>query len=933
MVHKKDKPGHVRGLRRRDVILMLVWIMVVGGSLVWSYYRQTKGNMQLMRNEARTVFDKDVLYRQWNASHGGLYAPVTSTTQSNPYLAEVKERDIKTLSGRELTLINPAFMTRQVHELGFAVNRTRGHITSLNPLRPENAPDPWEKQALEAFEQGQEEIVSLAVIDGIEYLRFMRPMITEKGCLKCHEHQGYQVGDIRGGISISVPTAPYQSHLQEDITFMACGHALFLLMGLAGIVWRSKNECKSKQVNHTLNERVKELNCLYGFADLVEKPGVTLPEILQGLAELIPPSWQYPEVTCARIVLDNDEFKTDNFRKTQWSQRADITVFMGKLGAIEVYYLHPCPELDEGPFLQEERDLLNALAERLARVVERRQTQEMLIESESRHKTLYDSSRDAIMILAPPTWKFTAGNQATVELFQANTEEGFLAMGPEDVSPEYQPDGQLSSVKVQNEIEKAMKEGVNFFEWTHMKFSGQEFPAAVLLTRIELQGKKLLQATVRDITEQKQAEDKLKQVKEEVEDINELLLESTAQANDMAAQAEWANTTKSQFLANMSHEIRTPMNAIIGFSDMLADEDLTDLQKEDVTIISESARSLLNLINDILDFSKIEAGQLTVEITDCSLGKLLNSVESMMRPQAMQKSLDFMIVKHHDLPATIQSDPHRLQQCMINLINNALKFTEQGHVHVQVSVHEDNNNHFIHFDVEDTGIGIPKDRQQAVFESFTQADGSTTRKYGGTGLGLTVTKQLVKLLGGELTLTSEEGKGSVFSLVIPTGVDITGQPLLNRDKLLNKEIGESAKADSTMFSGKVLVAEDVEGNQKLMELMLAKLGVDVVIADDGNLAMQKALSQSFDLILMDMQMPHMNGYEATRALRQQSYEAPIVALTANAMKGDQQKCMDAGCDDYLAKPIDHRELTRIIGKYLPVRQESSRKKNDLAKMV
>jgi len=386
---------------------------------------------------------------------------------------------------------------------------------------------------------------------------------------------------------------------------------------------------------------------------------------------------------------------------------------------------------------------------------------------------------------------------------------------------------------------------------------------------------------------------------------------------------------KSEFLANMSHEIRTPMNSIVGFSNMLVGEDLSAEHKDYVNVIRESSQNLLYLINDILDFSKIESGQLEIEMIDCSLGKLLNSIESTMKAQADEKCLDFQIMANQDVPAQICSDPYRLQQCLINLTSNALKFTVKGHVHVQVSLQQDNNRHFIRFDVEDTGIGIPDDRQAAIFESFTQVDGSTTRKYGGTGLGLTVTKQLAELLGGELALTSETGKGSTFSLIIPTGVDIIGSPLLDRSSALNQGVDESRKADTTMFSGKVLVAEDVKGNQKLMQLMLSKLGLEVTIAEDGIQAVEKASSQPFDLILMDMQMPHMNGYDATTLLKRQGYKAPIVALTANAMKGDDRKCMEAGCDGYLAKPIDRRELPRILAKYLSSSQEVTNTAIDL----
>jgi len=406
--------------------------------------------------------------------------------------------------------------------------------------------------------------------------------------------------------------------------------------------------------------------------------------------------------------------------------------------------------------------------------------------------------------------------------------------------------------------------------------------------------------------------------------------------------AEEANMAKSQFLANMSHEIRTPMNAIIGFSDLLADEDLTDAQKEGVNLIKESSHNLLTLINDILDFSKIEAKQLDVEILDCSLGKILNSIESMLRPTIIEKGLEFKIVESDGLPAQIRSDPTRLQQCLINLIGNAIKFTKEGHVYVNISLEDKDNQPYIRFDIEDTGIGIPIDKRGTIFESFSQADGSTTRKYGGTGLGLAITKQLAGLLGGQVTLTSQEGKGSVFSLMIPAGVDVTKQLPLDRFNIIRQLDSRRNGLEKPMFSGKVLVAEDVVTNAVLAESLLHRMGLEVTIAADGKQAVGKALSQKYDLIFMDIQMPRMNGYEATKMPRMNGYEAtkklrkegietPIIALTANAMSGDEGKCICAGCSDFLAKPINRQQLLEKISKYLPSDKQALVETVDTAK--
>ena len=412
----------------------------------------------------------------------------------------------------------------------------------------------------------------------------------------------------------------------------------------------------------------------------------------------------------------------------------------------------------------------------------------------------------------------------------------------------------------------------------------------------------------------------------QAEQINRQLQATVNHANLLAQQAMETGQSKNEFLANISREIRIPMNAIMGFGEMLAEENLTEQQKKQVAIIRDSSRQLLQLINDILDFSKIETGKLEVEAADCSFENILVAVESIMKPAASEKNIQFELVRKKPLPASIRTDSVRLKQCLTNLISNAIESTEKGSVYVRVSSENNDDKSLVRFDIEDTSTGISSDRLGRIFEPFSQVNGSTVRRSGSNGLRLTIAQQIAEILGGSVAAGSTVDKGSVFTLVIPTSMPAvqTAQDNDSANALRNSRPA-SASADNLRLSGRVLVAEDTPTNQILISLLLKRLGVEPVIVENGRLAVEKALTEKFDVILMDIMMPVMNGYEATEKLRKNGVKIPIVAQTACAMKGDDEKCFAAGCSDYISKPIDRKKLVEVLKKYLPITNEPAEK--------
>ena len=394
--------------------------------------------------------------------------------------------------------------------------------------------------------------------------------------------------------------------------------------------------------------------------------------------------------------------------------------------------------------------------------------------------------------------------------------------------------------------------------------------------------------------------------------------------------AEAASCAKSEFLANMSHEIRTPMTAILGYTELLTDSIQDDEQLAAVATIHRNGTHLLSLINDILDISRVEAGKLQLRLVNCSLRDLLSEVVDLMRVRANDKTLRLTWQFDGPCPATIRTDLTRLRQILVNLVGNAIKFTETGEVRLTARiVDRAEKPPQLQCDIIDTGIGLSADQCAGLFQAFHQAEGGMNRKFGGSGLGLYISRHLARLLGGDIIVTSELGRGSCFSVTINIESLVGSEADQSPDPVMLVERMKPGRQSSSVLTGRILLAEDGPDNQRLIAHILRKAGAEVIVVADGRQAVAAvevtlplegdapALGGVFDLVLMDMQMPIMDGYEATRELRRLGYTGMIAALTAHAMTEDRDRCLAAGCNAYLTKPIDRRVLIDSVAAWMP----------------
>ena len=630
-------------MKKYIIAILLIWSVSVIISLYWNLIIESKNENKTALQGGKSFFKQIVLTRAWNAGHGGVYVPINNNVQPNPFL-DIPSRDITDINGKNYTKINPAFMTRQIAEIAQEESDILFHITSLNPIRPENAAEPWESEKMALFEKGIQEWSGFVEDDSKRIYRYIAPLYVSKGCLKCHAKQGYKEGDIRGAISVTLPFQPKELNLNLILTHLIGGGIVFLLIIYFGI-------------------------------------------------------------------------------------------------ALE----------------RNRKDLVRA-------------------------------------------------------------------------------------------------------------------------------------------------------------------------KND----AESANRAKSTFLSTMSHELRTPMNGIIGMATLLCESSLDADDLDMADMLKSSAISLMSILNDILDFSKIEDGKLDIECIDFEISTLLDRIVNLLSIKAVEKGLELKLKIGKDVPQYIYGDPGRIKQILINLINNAIKFTSKGEICIDVELQQETNTHVtIIFHITDTGIGIQKKQMERLFKPFSQVDDSLTRKYGGTGLGLAISKQLVELMEGKIGVESEDGKGARFwfTIVIPKQENMTCDDTYDPQQRPHQEEINHAQLtiDKSTHNNdcRILIVEDSFLNQKVTTLFLKKNKeiTKIDIANNGIEAIDLLEKQTYDLVLMDIQMPKMNGIETTRIIRDPNsnvldHHVPIIAMTTNASQKDKQICIDAQVNDFISKPIIGNKIRNILEKYV-----------------
>ncbi|MDO8207244.1 MAG: PAS domain S-box protein [Gallionella sp.] len=1020
---------------RNIKLFMLFWTLVFIASLIWNLYSQRQSIEASLHTQAAAIHGMEMEYRNWMIQSGGVYVPVSDKIQPNPWLSHVPERDIKTPSGKLLTLLNSSYVVRLVHEnMRTSGSTLRDHIASPKPINPANAADTWERQAIEAFGRGDKESASFDVLeDGKTYYRYMKPMVTEESCLKCHARFGDKLGDIRGGVSVAIPVDVVMLAGRSERNAMVAGHGLIWGLGLIGLFVGGRKQQqaiqaveKSEEALRTNEERLhlattagnvgiwdwdvarneltwdESMYTLYGIRkedfggaydawirtlhpDDRQFADGEIQAALRGEREYAPEfriirpdgtvrnikaackTYRDPQGKSIRMVgtnIDITELKQAEATRTQlaaivessndaivgkttdgiitsWNKGAEIIY---SYSADEIIGKHittlapPSHHAEINELLEKIRKggmVANHESERIRKdgtlihvaltlspirdasgnitgistiardITEKKRMEEELLHASVYTRSLIEASMDP-MVTISVAGKITDVNQATEKVTGKSRSELIGA----DFSNYF-----TEPAKAREGYQQVFAKGfVTDYLLTIRHVDGRLTDVLYNATVYKDAAGKVLGvfAAARDVTVQKRAEEELKRYKDQLEEKVALRTNDLELARNAA---EAANRAKSVFLSSMSHELRTPLNAILGFSSLMRkDPLLAQEQRENLDIINRSGEHLLTLINDVLEMAKIEAGRVQLESAPFDLGGMVRDVTDMMHVRAQEKGLQLLVDQSSEFPRYIKGDEARVRQVLINLLGNAVKFTRQGGVTVRFGMKPHAIPPRLLIEVEDSGSGISEADQQKIFEPFVQLGQTTTQQ--GTGLGLTITRQFVQLMGGTISVESTQGKGSTFRVELPAE-KVAASDVVKPENVVRGDITGLVPGQPEY---RILIVEDQLENQLLLSKLMKSVGFLVKLADNGLLALELFNSWRPHLIWMDRRMPVMDGVEATRRIRELpgGTDVKIVAVTASAFAEQRVEMLDAGMDDFVRKPYRFNEIYECLTRQLGV---------------
>ena len=761
--------------------IFIAWTTVVGGSLAWNVYQNYHQSEKLALQEALTIFNKDQGFRLWGTRHGGVYVPITEETPPSPYMAHIEDRDITTPSGKELTLLNPAYMLRQMMEDFATLYGVRGHITGLTLLRPANAPDDWETVALTALKNNPklQEFSEITAIGDLPYIRMMRPMYMKPGCDKCHGHLGFKEGDFRGGVSVSVPLDPYIERRDKQTFVLSATHGAIWAIGLFGLFTGGRRIERSLTDTLHAEAEVRQLN---------------------------------------RQLESRVEQRTREL--TEQSRRLDITIDSAADGIIVI---------DENGTI----DTFNKAAEAMFGY------------------SAPECIGQPITMLMPEP--YATEHSSYLETYKRTGERHIIGRG--------------------REVEAKRKDG-------------SLFPMYLAVSQLDLENRVLFSGICRDLTEHKKVEHDLVAAK---------------------AQAERANRAKSEFLASMSHELRTPLNGIIGFSQLMQydpKEKLTEQQADYTQMIMDAGEHLLSLINDILDLSRIESEGFSLSLEPVNPHDALGNCLTLIAPLSEKHNITVEAHLPPESSKCVVADEVRFKQIVMNLLSNGAKYNVPGGT---VTLHTEIIENRMRISVTDTGIGIPPDRLESLFEPFNRL-GQEGGQIEGTGIGLTITRKLIQRMNGDMGVDSQEGQGTTFWFELPT---------CEQDTQTQPDLAEQDLHDDVPPEGdfRILYIEDNPHNRTLMKQLLKPYpNLRYETATTGEEGVATAVNAPPDLVLMDIDLPGISGHEALRRLKhnERTEHIPVIAISANALPRDIRKGKKSGFLNYLTKPINVKRTKQVI---------------------